>query len=127
MAVVLIGTIACQAPDPPTAADQQRLEEPEPSCLDGFESGKLEDVLTRCNSRVRDNPSEISPLNDRSLVLSLSGQHDLACADVETALGLLRKQTPGQGTSKVNDPMLRHELEVRHATCKQRRTIDGSD
>ena len=127
MAVVLIGTIACQAPDSPTAADQQRLKEPEPSCLNGFESRKLEDVLTRCNSRVRDNPGDIAPLNDRSLVLSLSGQHDLACADVETALGLLLKQTPRPNTNKVNDPMLRHELEVRHATCKQRRTIDGSD
>ena len=127
MAVILLGSLACQAPTPPTASESERFEEPEPSCLEEFESSKLDDALTRCNAQVRSNPGVIAPLNDRALVLSLSGQHDLACADVETALDLLGRTVPASSSSKINDPMLRHELEVRQATCRQRRTIEAND
>ncbi len=131
MAVILLGTLACQAPAPPPATDRQGFEEPEPSCLEEFESNKVDEALNRCNARVRSNPGVIAPLNDRALVLSLAGQHDLACADVETALELLRRDLPASSSSKSKsndaDPMLRHELEVRQATCKQRRTIEASD
>ena len=49
---------------------------------------------------------------------TLLGQHDQACRDVEQAIALMDDRT---------DPMLRHELKVRQATCKQRRTINGKD
>ena len=63
-------------------------------------------------------PGQPEPLRDRALVLGLTGQHDQACSDVEQAKDLL---------TSASDPMLRHELTVRQATCKQRRNIDGKD
>ena len=49
---------------------------------------------------------------------TLLGQQEQACRDVEQAIALMDDRA---------DPMLRHELTVRQATCKQRRTINGKD
>ena len=53
-----------------------------------------------------------------SLVQTLIGNHEKACRDVEQAIGLMNDSA---------DPMLRHELNVRQATCRQRRSINGKD
>ena len=107
------------------ATDSPNPQESEPGCLEGFDAEKLNDVLARCDSRVKAQPADVGPLNDRALVLSLSGQHDKACADVKKAMGLLRGQS--QVPAPNNDPMLLHELQVRQATCRQRLTMEGKD
>ena len=48
------------------------------------------------------------------------GKTDQACADVTQAMALLRQD------SKSADPMVVHELNVRHKSCKQRDTIFGN-
>ena len=107
-------SVGCQ-PAPPPQADVGTTSL---SCLDDFASNRLSAVLELCNSMVGSMPGQPEPLRDRALVLSLNGQHDRACSDVEQAKGLL---------TAASDPMLRHELTVRQATCKQRRSIDGKD
>jgi len=104
----------CQ-PAPPPQADVGTTPL---SCLEDFASNRLSAVLERCNAMVDSMPGQPEPLRDRALVLSLNGEHDRACSDVEQAKGLL---------TAASDPMLRHELTVRQATCKQRRSIDGKD
>ena len=107
-------TAGCQ-PAPPPQAD---VDTTPLSCLEDFTSKRLSAVLERCNTIVGSMPGQPEPLRDRALVLSLNGQHDQACSDVQQAKGLL---------TAASDPMLVHELTVRQATCKQRRTIDGKD
>ena len=88
------------------------------SCLEDLASYQLRSALQRCNNSVEAFPDQPEPWRDRSLVQTLLGQHDQACRDVEQAIGLVDDRA---------DPMLRHELTVRQATCKQRRTINGKD
>ena len=88
------------------------------SCLEDLASNQLRSALQRCNNSVETFPDQPEAWRDRSLVQTLLGHHDQACRDVEQAIALMDKGL---------DPMLRHELEVRQATCKQRRTINGKD
>ena len=88
------------------------------SCLEDLASNQLRSALQRCNSSVEAFPDKAEPWRDRSLVQTLLGHHDQACRDVEQAIALLDDRA---------DPMLRYELKVRQATCKQRRTINGKD
>ena len=88
------------------------------SCLEDLASNQLRSALQRCNNSVETFPDQPEAWRDRSLVQTLLGQHDQACRDVEQAIALM---------DNGSDPMLRHELEVRQATCKQRRTINGKD
>ena len=62
--------------------------------------------------RINQNPG------GTDLVQTLIGNHDQACRDVEQAIARMDDNA---------DPMLRHELNVRQATCKQRRSINGKD
>ena len=88
------------------------------SCLENLVSHQLSSTLERCNASVEAFPEQPEPWRDRSLVQTLIGNHDQSCRDVEQAIGLLNDRA---------DPMLRHELNVRQATCKQRRSINGKD
>ena len=88
------------------------------SCLEDLASNQLRSALQRCNNSVETFPDQPEPWRDRSLVQTLLGQQDQACRDVEQAIALMDDRA---------DPMLRHELTVRQATCKQRRTINGKD
>ncbi|MEB3246496.1 MAG: hypothetical protein VKJ63_01380 [Synechococcus sp.] len=114
LSACLVIVASCQ-PAPPPQADVGTTPL---SCLEDFASNRLSAVLERCNAMVDSMPGQPEPLRDRALVLSLNGQHDRACSDVEQAKGLL---------TAASDPMLRHELTVRQATCKQRRSIAGKD
>lgn len=107
-------TAGCQPATPP----QADIGTTPLSCLEDFALNRLSDVLERCNTMVGSMPGQPEPLRNRALVLSLDGQHDRACGDVKQAMDLL---------TATSDPMLLHELTVRQATCKQRRTIDGKD
>lgn len=88
------------------------------SCLENLASNQLRSALQRCNNSVETFPDQPEAWRDRSLVQTLLGQQDQACRDVEQAIALM---------DNGSDPMLRHELTVRQATCKQRRTINGKD
>ena len=78
-------------------------------------------MAERCDEAINQTPDQADLHRDRALVLSLLGDQTKACKDVDIALSLLK-----QSTQPV-DPMLQHELQVRQTSCKQSRTIAGSD
>ena len=112
LAVLLIS--GCQGATPPKAD----LKLSSSSCLESLSSNQLVSSLERCNASVEAFPNQPEPWRDRSLVHTLIGNHDQACRDVEQAITRIYDNA---------DPMLRHELNVRQATCKQRRSINGKD
>ena len=114
LALGLLLISGCQSTPPPTPDSTLATS----SCLEDLASNQLHSALQRCNGSVEAFPDQPEPLRDRSLVQTLLGQHDQACRDVEQAIALM---------DNGSDPMLRHELKVRQATCKQRRTINGKD
>ena len=91
------------------------------SCLVDFRMDNLKLMVERCDEAIDQTPDQADLHRDRALVLSLLGDQTKACKDVDTALSLLK-----QSTQPV-DPMLQHELQVRQTSCKQSRTIAGSD
>lgn len=104
----------CQGATPP----KEDLKVSSSSCLESLSSNQLVSSLERCNASVEAFPNQPEPWRDRSLVHTLIGNHDQACRDVEQAITRMYDNA---------DPMLRHELNVRQATCKQRRSINGKD
>ena len=82
---------------------------------------ELQQMVERCDEAIDQTPDQADLHRDRSLVLTLLGDQVKACDDVKVALALLEQ------SNKTVDPMLRHELEVRQTTCKQSRTMAGSD
>ena len=109
----------CQSKQPATLANT-----PTPlvsSCLSGFRMDDLELMVERCDEAIEQTPDQADLHRDRALVLTLLGDQAKACDDVKVALALLEQ------SSQTVDPMLRHELEVRQTTCKQSRTMAGSD
>ena len=78
-------------------------------------------MVERCDEAIEQTPDQADLHRDRALVLTLLGDQAKACEDVELALSLMRRS--GQPV----DPMLQHELQVRQSTCKQSRTMAGSD
>ena len=91
------------------------------SCLGGFRMDDLKLMVERCDEAIEQTPDQADLHRDRALVLTLLGDQAKACEDVEFALSLLKRS--GQPV----DPMLQHELQVRQSTCKQSRTMAGSD
>ena len=78
-------------------------------------------MVERCDDAIEQTPDQADLHRDRALVLTLLGDQAKACEDVELSLSLLK------GSSQPVDPMLQHELQVRQSTCKQSRTMAGSD
>ena len=78
-------------------------------------------MVKRCDEAIDQTPDQADLHRDRALVLSLLGDQAKACTDVEIALSLLKQST------QPIDPMLQHELQVRQTSCKQSRTMAGSD
>jgi Flp pilus assembly protein TadD len=70
---------------------------------------------------VNEKSDEAAARSDRALVLNLLGRTTQACEDVAQALKLQQEQRAAV------EPMLRHELTVRQAACKQERTMAGKD
>ena len=91
------------------------------SCLGGFRMDDLKLMVERCDEAIEQTPDQADLYRDRALVLTLLGDQAKACEDVELALSLLKWS--GQPV----DPMLQQELQVRQSTCKQSRTMAGSD
>ena len=115
-AVLMAG---CQSKQPATPANT-----PTPlvsSCLGGFRMDELELIVRRCDEAIEQTPDQADLHRDRALVLALLGDQAKACDDVTTAVLLLKR------SSQPVDPMLQHELQVRQSSCKQSRTMAGSD
>ena len=109
----------CQSKQPATSANT-----PTPlvsSCLGGFRMDGLELMVERCDEAIEQTPDQADLHRDRALVFTLLGDQARACDDVEMALSLVNR------SSQPVDPMLQHELQVRQTTCKQSRTMAGSD
>ena len=119
IAVLLLTIQACENAENPQAAS------PDPqvkasSCLEDLNLQRLDKALEHCNAVVVSHPDNPVPLTDRSLIQTLMGRDEEACADVSQAISILnhRKQP--------RDPLLKHELEVRQQSCKHRATITGN-
>ena len=82
---------------------------------------ELRRVVEDCDEAIDQTPDQADLHRDRALVLTLLGDQARACDDVDVALSLLDR------SSRPVDPMLQHELQVRQTTCKQSRTMAGSD
>ena len=91
------------------------------SCLGDFRMDDLELMVERCDEAIEQSPNQADLHRDRALVLTLLGHQAKACEDVALALSLLKR------SSQPVDPMLQHELQVRQSSCKQSRTMAGSD
>ncbi|WP_186545725.1 hypothetical protein [Synechococcus sp. ROS8604] len=89
-------------------------------CMSDLDLNKLNKALQRCNEIVEAHGDKPAALADRSLLLTLMGKTDQACADVTQAMALLRQ------SKRSTDPMVVHELNVRHKSCKQRDSIVGN-
>ena len=105
----------------PGASPSVQSDTTVPSCLEAFRADELEAVLARCDSAVNAKPEEPAARSDRALVLNLLGRTSQACENVAQALKLQQEQR-----AEV-EPMLRHELNVRQAACRQERTMAGKD
>ena len=116
--VLLLTIQACKKAESPQAAS------PNPkvttsSCLENLNLERLDKALEQCNAVVASHPDNPVPLTDRSLIHTLMGSDEEACADVSQAASLLK----GQNNSR--DPLLEHELNVRQQSCKHRATMAG--
>ena len=121
---LLIGALlltiqACKNAESPQAAS------PDPqlkasSCLENINLERLDQALEYCDAVVASHPDNPVPLTDRSLIQTLMGRDDEACADVIQAISMLN------GRNQSRDPLLQHELEVRQQSCKQRATMAGN-
>ena len=89
-------------------------------CMSNLDLNKLDKALQRCNEVVNAHGDKPAALADRSLLLTLMGKTEQACADVTQAMALLRQN------KRSTDPMVVHELNVRHKSCKQRDNILGN-
>ena len=117
LAAVLVA--GCQSKQPATPANT-----PTPlvsSCLSGFRMDDLELMVKRCDEAIEQTPDQADLHRDRALVLTLLGHQAKACEEVALALSLQ------QQSSQPVDPLLLHELRVRQSSCKQSRTMAGSD
>ena len=91
------------------------------SCLGDFRMDDLKLMVERCDEAIEQTPDQADLHRDRAIVLTLLGDQAKACDDVATAVSLLKR------SSQPVDPMLQHELKVRQSSCKQSRTMAGSD
>ena len=116
---LLLTGLGCRSrsePKPATISPEISIAD----CMSDLDLNKLDKALQRCNQVVDAHGDKPAALADRSLLLTLMGKTDQACADVTNALALLQQD------SRTADPMVVHELNVRHKSCKQRDSIVGN-
>ncbi|MDA7491016.1 hypothetical protein N9A81_00915 [Synechococcus sp. AH-707-M23] len=116
---LLLTGLGCRSrsePKPATISPEISIAD----CMSDLDLNKLDKALQRCNQVVDAHGDKPAALADRSLLLTLMGKTDQACADVTQALALLNKGI------RTADPMVVHELKVRHKSCKQRDTNLGN-
>ena len=116
---LLITGLGCHSrsePKPATVSPETSIAD----CMSDLDLNNLDKALQRCNEVVDAHRDKPAALADRSLLLTLMGKTDQACADVTQAMALLRQD------KRSTDPMVVHELNVRHKSCKQRDSIVGN-
>jgi regulator of sirC expression with transglutaminase-like and TPR domain len=116
---LLVCVTGCQSQKSPTQT--KRAISTETSCLKQYQVSEPNRALQACNDTIAATPDQPELLRDRAFIHTLNGRHQKACADIAAGLKLIRESTAPV------DPMLKHELEVRQATCKHARTIAGND
>ena len=116
---LLLTGLGCRSRSEPNGANVS-METSVADCMSNLDLNNLEDALQRCNEVVDAHGDKPAALADRSLLLTLMGKTDQACADVNQAIGLL------QQNNRSVDPMVVHELNVRQKSCKQRDTMVGN-
>ena len=116
---LLLTVQACKTAESPRGA-ASNAEVKASSCLEDLNLQRLDQALEHCNAVVKSHPNNPVPLVDRSLIHTLMGSDDEACADVSQASSLLKDRNTS------SDPLLRHELDVRQQSCKQRATMAGN-
>jgi hypothetical protein len=82
-------------------------------CLLEVDVDRLPQALERCDRVVAAFPDDPGPLNDRYVLHSLAGNDAAACRDIARAAALAR-QRPADRL----DPLLRRDLELRQAACR---------
>lgn len=82
-------------------------------CLQEVKLERLKEALTRCDQVVALFPADPSPLNDRFLLHTLSGNEEAACRDITRAVELARKVPAAK-----LDPLLSNDLRLRQASCR---------
>ena len=116
---LLLTGLGCRSrsePKPATVSPETSIAD----CMSDLDLNKLDQALQRCNEVVDAYGDKPAAFADRSLLLTMMGKTDQACADVTQGLALLRKG------SRTAEPMGVHELKVRHKSCKQRDTNLGN-
>jgi hypothetical protein len=116
---LLLTVQACKPAESPLAAAPD-ADVKVSSCLEDLNLQRLDKALEHCNTVVKSHADNPVPLVDRSLIHTLMGRDDEACTDVSQASSLLKDQNTS------SDPLLRHELNVRQQSCKQRATMAGN-
>ena len=116
---LLLTGLGCRSRSEPNG-ENVSMETSVADCMSTLDLNNLEDALQRCNEVVDAQGNKPAALADRSLLLTLMGKTDQACADVNQAIGLL------QQNNRSVDPMVVHELNVRQKSCKQRDTMVGN-
>jgi hypothetical protein len=89
----------------------QRSVQPN-DCLRDVQLDQLQQALKRCDLVVARYPRDPAPRNERSLLLSLNGQDQAACREIEAAHALA-----GQARAGSVDPLLASELRMRRQSC----------
>lgn len=89
----------------------QRSLQPD-DCLRDVQLDQLQQAIQRCNQVVARYPRDPAPRNERSLLLSLNGQDQAACREIEAAHALARQARAGSV-----DPLLASELRMRRQSC----------
>jgi hypothetical protein len=82
-------------------------------CLREVRLDRLEKAIDLCDRVVAKFPGDPAPLNDRFLLHSLAGNEAAACRDIARAVELAGKLPPER-----LDPLLRKDLELRQAGCR---------
>jgi len=85
-------------------------------CLRDVQLEQLPQALKRCDQVVARYPRDPAPRNERALLLSLNGQDQAACREIEAAHDLARQARPGSV-----DPLLASELRMRRQSCQTSR------
>jgi|LauGreDrversion4_2_1035121.scaffolds.fasta_scaffold152871_2 hypothetical protein len=112
MAALMALLLSSCSPGP----DPEQTERPNPDdCLKEISLEQLPAAIKRCNAVVAAHPANPQPLNERSLLHSLSGNQKAACADSRRAAALLRLQTNQQRPN----PIVVEEIGLRDASCRR--------
>ncbi len=117
---LLLTGVGCRSRSEPKTSNLSGEASSVADCMSNLDLNNLEDALKRCNAVVEAHGDTPAVLADRSLLLTLMGKTDQACADVNQAIGLVRQN------KRSVDPMVVHELNVRQKSCKQRDSMIGN-